>query len=392
MKRRIHTFNTYLNEQEKTSNADLLGGLNAGEMAKGMLAMALDQFGIKDNNYSRIAETPETKGGKPYTACGNSPYAFKPTEGTNQDVINLFKEPNGVFSKDAKYAEIHKLLADDKNKKVFLVGVREQLDIRLKEGDKFIDKLIVVDPNAPTEKVVSYQITTCPSVAYYGDPKRTLNKDGVAIMQPGVTKYSVGTHRKGEPGQHEALVQTGETDIDRFKVGSTELDTYTPGNETKGLFGLNIHRSSQEIGVCVGPWSAGCQVFASGSDFATFMSKMKSLTANGNVFLYALVENDALISNTPTVSSEESDKEGDKEAESDKSAEFESTADSIYAELDKFNSDEDKLIDMYNSVVSDKSDASKMASAYMKKFNKDIIDDLDKALSGSELKKLNGYQ
>ena len=44
MKRRIHTFNTYLNEQEKTSNADLLGGLNAGEMAKGMLAMALDQF------------------------------------------------------------------------------------------------------------------------------------------------------------------------------------------------------------------------------------------------------------------------------------------------------------------------------------------------------------
>ena len=392
MKRRIHTFNTYLNEQEKTSNADLLGGLNAGEMAKGMLAMALDKLKISDNNYSRIAETPETKGGKPYTACGSSPYAFKPTESTNQDVINLFKEPNGVFSKDAKYSEIHKLLADEKNNKVFLVGVREQLDIRLKEGDKFIDKLIVVDPNALTEKVVSYQITTCPSVPYYGDVKRTLNKDGVAIMQPGVTKYSVGTHRKGEPGQHEALVQTGEADIDRFKVGSTELTTYTPGNETKGLFGLNIHRSSQETGVCVGPWSAGCQVFANGSDFATFMSKMKSLTANGNVFLYALVENDTLISNTPTVSSKESDKESDKEAESEKSAEFESTADSIYAELDKFNSDEDKLIDMYNSVVSDKSDASKMASAYRKKFNKDIIDELDRALSGSELKKLNGYQ
>lgn len=392
MKRRIHTFNTYLNEQEKTSNADLLGGLNAGEMAKGMLAMALDQFGIKDNNYSKIAETPETKAGKPYTACGTSPYQFKPTESTNQDVINLFKEPSGVFAKDAKYADIHKLLADEKNKKIFLVGVREQLDIRLKEGDKFIDKLIVVDPNAPTEKVVSYQITTCPSVSYYGDPKRTLNKEGVAIMQPGVTKYSVGTHRKGEPGQHEALVQTGETDIDRFKVGSTELDTYKPGNDAKGLFGLNIHRSSQEPGVCVGPWSAGCQVFANGSDFAAFMSKMKSSTANGNVFLYALVENDALISNTPTTSSEETDKEIAKEEAAEKSAEFESTADSIYAELDKFNSDEEKLISMYNSVVSDKSDASKMASAYKKKFNKDIIDELDGALSGSELKKLNGYQ
>jgi hypothetical protein len=391
MKRRIHTFNSYLNEQEKTSNADLLGGLNAGEMAKGMLAMALDKLNIKDNNYSRIAETPETKGGKPYTACGSSAYPFKPTESTNQEVINLFKEPNGVFSKDAKYSEIHKLLADEQNKKIFLVGVREQLDIRLKEGDKFIDKLIVVDPNALTEKVVSYQITTCPSVPYYGDAKRTLNKDGVAIMQPGVTKYSVGTHRKGEPGQHEALVQTGETDIDRFKVGSTELDTYKPGNDTKGLFGLNIHRSSQETGVCVGPWSAGCQVFANGSDFAAFMSKMKSLTANGNIFLYALVENDALISNTPT-STEKDDKEGDKEVESEKSAEFESTADSIYTELDKFNSDEDKLIDMYNSVVSDESDASKMASAYRKKFNKDVIEDLGRALNKSELKKLNGYQ
>lgn len=393
MRRRIHTFNDYLNEQEKTSNTDILGGLNAGEMAKGMLAMALDRLKITDNNYSKIAETPETKAGKPYTACGSSAYQFKPSESTNQDVINLFKDPAGAFTKDAKYAEVHKLLADPNNKKIFLVGVREQLDIRVKEGDKFVDKLIVVDPAAPSDKVISYQITTCPSVPYYGDPQRTLNKEGVAIMQPGVTKYSIGTHRKGEPGQHEALVQTGETDVDRFKVGTTDLTTYSPGNESKGLFGLNIHRSSQEKGVCVGPWSAGCQVFADGTDFANFLSKMKGSTANGNVFLYALIENDVLATKDSASKSDTEDAKAAKaEAQEQKNSEFGSAADEISVELDKYNSDEDKLISIYNGVVSNASDASKINSIYKEKFGKDIIDALDGALSGKELKKLNAYQ
>ena len=150
--RRIQTFKDYVNEQEKSTETDILGGINAGEMAKGMMAMALQNLGIK-TDYSSIAETPETKAGKAYTGCGSAPYPFKPAESTNQDVINLFKDEKGAFSKDVKYSEIHKLVADPNNKKIFLVGVRESLSTKLKEGDKFVDKMIVVDPNAPNDKV-----------------------------------------------------------------------------------------------------------------------------------------------------------------------------------------------------------------------------------------------
>lgn len=383
--RRIQTFKDYINEQEKSTEQDILGDLNAGEMAKGMMAMALQNMGIK-TNYGDIADTPETKAGKPYTGCGSAAYVFKPSESTNQDVINLFKDPKGAFNKDVKYAEIHKLLEDPNNKKIFLVGVREILATRLKEGDKFVDKLIVVDPNALTEKVVSYQITTCPSVPYYGDVKRTLNKDGVAIMQPGVTKYTVGIHRKGKPTQHEALVQAGDMTINRFKVGSTELDKYNPGDSDKGsTYGINIHKSSQERGVCVGPWSAGCQVFADGTDFANFMSKVKGSTANGNSFLYALIENDVLAGK---VSDETENAASNNKPEEVDTSEFEGVGSQIRSELDAWNSDEEKLISLYNGVAKSQKDASAFASWYKKQYNVDVIEDLDRALSDKELGQL----
>jgi hypothetical protein len=395
--KRIQTFKDYINEQEKSTEKDILGGLNAGEMAKGMLAMGLDSLGIKSIDYGNIAETPETKGGKPYTGCGNSPYVFKPSESTNQDVINLFKDPNGAFNRDVKYAEIHRLLDDPNNKKIFLVGVREVLETKIKEGDKFVDKILVVDPTAPTAKIISYQITTCPSVVYYGDVKRTINKDGVAIMQPGVTKYAVGIHRKGKSGEHEALVQAGEMNIDRFKVGTTQIDTYAPGNPDKGAeYGINIHRSSQERGVCVGPWSAGCQVFADGTDFANFMAKMKSSTANGNTFLYALIENDVLAKKSETESAA-SDKSGDTDT-AGKASEFEAAADAIRNELggekswkNWKNSDEGKIISTYNGVVNSKEDADAIAAVYRKKFNTDIMQDMDRALSKKEHGQLNTF-
>jgi len=387
--RRIQTFEDYINEQEKSTEKDILGGINAAEMAKGMMAAALQNLGIK-TNYSDIAETPETKAGKAYTACGSAPYVFKPSESTNQDLINLFKDAKGAFAKDVKYAEIHRILEDPNNKKIFLVGVREALSVKLREGDKFVDKMIIVDPNAPAEKVVSYQITTCPSVSYYGDMKRTMNKDGVAIMQPGVTKYTVGIHRKGTPTQHEALIQAGEMNIERFKVGSTELDKYNPGNPDKGSeYGINIHKSSQELGVCVGPWSAGCQVFANGTDFANFMSKMKGTTANGNSFLYALIENDVLAGKSEEETTAANAKKEAKVSTNEiDPSQFEDAGSQIRTELDKFNSDEDKLIQIYNSLVTDAKAASAFANWYQSTYSVNIIDDLDRALTNSELEKL----
>jgi hypothetical protein len=251
--------------------------------------------------------------------------------------------------------------------------------------------MIVVDTNAPNDKVASYQITTSPSVAYYGDIKRTMNKDGVAIMQPGVTKYTIGVHNKGKPTQHEALVQAGDMAIERFKVGSTELDKYNPGNPDKGSeYGINIHKSSQELGVCVGPWSAGCQVFANGTDFANFMAKMKGATANGNSFLYALIENDVLAGKSEEETAAADDKKSEQAAANEvDESQFEDVGSQIRTELDKTNSDEDKLIQVYNGLVTDAKTASAFAKWYQSTYSVNIIDDLDRALDKSELEKLN---
>jgi hypothetical protein len=399
MKKRIYKFSEYVAEQEgKTSeNPDLakstFNKLDAGGMASAMLQNAMDKLGVKDNNYSKTAETPETKASKPYVGCGTAPYAFVPVEATNKQILeDLFKDPKGRLSKDVKYAQINKLANDPNNNKLFLVGVRETLETKKREGDKFTDKMIVVNPLKPDEKVNSYQITTSPSLAYYSDPERMVNPQGTAIMEPGVSKYKIGFHKKGSPTQHEALLQSGSMDVQRYRPTVKEFDSYEPGEKESGDdFGINIHKSSTERGVCVGPYSAGCQVFADGTDFANFMSILKGATANGGEFLYALVENDNLASKTENMPDKSDDKEektdGEGGVEVD-TEQFEDVASQIRAELDKTNSDEDKLIQMYNDLVTSDKIASKFAAFYQETYNVNVIEDLDNALSGSELKQL----
>jgi hypothetical protein len=394
MRKRIYSFSEYVVEQESqntTQNTDSnkpgFGKLDAGGFAKAMLQSAMDKLGMKDKNFSTIAETPETKASKPYVGCGTSPYVFVPVEATNKQIIDdLFKDPNGRLSKNVKFSEVNKLANDPNNKKLFIVGVRETVEIKRREGDKFTDKIIIVDPSKPDQKVDSYQITTTPSLAYYSDTERMLNPDGTAIMDPGVAKYRVGIHKKGSPTQHEALVQAGDMSIQRYKPTIKEFETYTPGgSDTGNEYGINIHRSSTERGVCVGPYSAGCQVFADGQDFLKFMSTLKSSTANGGEFLYALVQNDDLAASGP--SGDVEDKVDTKTTEID-TQQFEDIAGQIKAELKKFNSDEQKLIDLYNGLVSDQKTANAFSKFYQETYNANIIDDLDGALSKSELEQL----
>ena len=397
MAKRIHSFYEYLNEQEKKTEELPKQGTDAYNYAQTIFGGILNSKGFKDNDFSTIADTKETKGGLPYTGCGTEAYKFEPSDGTNKQFIDLFL--TGQHSKNVQYAEIFRQLSETDNKKIFLLGVREKLDVKRIQGDKFIDKLAIIDPNKPTEKVVSYQITTCPSVPFYGDPNNTMNQSGVAIMQPGVTKYKVGIHRKGKPGEHEALVQSGEMVINRFELNTKEIQTYAPGKSDKGAeYGINIHRSSQQRGVCVGPWSAGCQVFADGADFQAFMNTIKGAAANNGEFLYVLMEKDKFQEAAPAATAEK-DTEKEKEMSDEKDSEFASAADGIRNELggeksvtNWKNSDEDKMISLYNGVVSTEEDKAKLASVYKKKFNVDIISDMDRALSGGELKKLNLYK
>lgn len=392
MKKRIYSFSEYVVEQDfqnTTQNADLakssFGKLDAAGFANSMLQGALDNLGIKSKDFSAIAETPETKVSKPYVACGTAPYVFIPVEATNKQIVeDLFKDPKGRLSKNVKYAEVNKIANDPNNKKLFIVGVRESIEIKRREGDKFTDKIIIVDPSKPDEKVVSYQATTTPSLAYYSDPERMMNPDGTAIMDPGVSKYKIGIHKKGSPTQHEALLQAGDMDIQRYKPTIKEFETYTPGEPDSGNgYGINIHRSSTERGVCVGPYSAGCQVFADGQDFLQFMATLKSASANGGEYLYALVQNDDLAEAGGGNNKEE--KEDLAVIDGVDTEGFEDVGSQIRSEIEKFNSDEDKLIDLYNGLVTDQKTAAAFSKFYQETYSTDIIKDLDKALDKKEL-------
>ena len=211
-------------------------------------------------------------------------------------------------------------------------------------------------------------------------------------MQPGAVEYKIGIHKKGSPTQHEALIQSGPMEIQRFDLKTPTVSTYRPGQaETGAEFGINLHKSSKDRGVCVGPYSAGCQVFADGKEFEAFMARLKASAQSK--FLYALIENDELSSPTPPAPPPGATgaSEPDEEKE-DKNEAFQIAADQIRKDLEKYNSDEGKLISIYNSVVSNADDAAKMAEVYNKKFNVDIIDDLDRALSNGELEQLNAYK
>lgn len=382
MKRRIFTFVDYINEQEK-GKENSTGGMLAGFIEDAISNM------VQSKDFSETAETEETKGGLPYSACGSMGYTFKPAELTNQAAMDLFKEPDGHFSKDVKYVDLSKQITSG-SKDLFILGVREDLEIKKREGDRFTDKIILVDPSKPTEVAASYQATTSPSVAFYSDPSRSMNKKGVAIMQPGVVEYKIGIHKKGSPTQHEALLQSGPMEIQRFDLKTPTISTYRPGQSESGAeFGINLHKSSKDRGVCVGPYSAGCQVFADGKDFEAFMARLKASAQSK--FLYALIENDELSSPAaPAPPPGATGAEPDEEKE-DKNEAFQNAADQIKKELDKTNSDESKLINIYNSVVSNAEDAAKMAEVYSKKFNVDVIEDLDGALDNSELKQLTAY-
>jgi hypothetical protein len=415
--RRIHSFIGFINEQEtekKDGNNKDSTTLDPKNIAQGMFDLAIQKLGFEDNNFTQISDTEETKGGLPVKSCGSTPYQFKPVESTNQEVMNLFKEPDGKFSKDIRYSEISKLVTNNENQ-IFLVGVRESLDVKKKEGDRFTDKLMMIDSSKPNDKVISYQITTSPSVAFYGDPKRALNKSGVAIMQPGVTQYKIGVHRKGSPTEHEALLQAGPMKINRFELNTTEINTYKPGKESTGDdYGINIHRSSKDRGICVGPYSAGCQVFSDGNDFSDFMNRIKAAAQNKGVFFYALIENDNFTETEEKSTNAQGDEDKTEVGEEDKvttkkkskitggevdiesgnsgedsKASLERAAKKINKELDAFNSDEDLIIDTYNKAVTSDKLAKKMKDVYKDLYDKDIIDDIDGALTGSELKKLD---
>lgn len=402
--RKILGFRDFVNEQVTTPGATgsagatggtpkagATGGAPAGnELGTGILGGILNKLlgDIDPSIALLIDQTKEVKESLPYTSCG-SPYTFQPVTAKNQDIMDIFT--TGKFKDDPRYQKIREKI-NSKSNELFLVGIREKIDVKKKEGDKFVDKIAVIDPTKPNEVPASYQITTSPSVVYYGDPNRVLNKDGVAIMDPGVVEYKIGMHHAGSPSAHEALIQASEAEIQRFKVDTKGIDTYNPddSNKIKGIYGLNIHRSSKVRGACVAAYSAGCQVFADGSDFDKFMSTMKS--SQGATKLYVLIENDELAGGASDLAGEDKEDAKDNTKDAAKTAvkagaddeSIQELADLIKKEAGAFNSDEDAVIKKYNQVIKSDSDWASLLASY----GDTLWSDMDKFLTNSEFKQL----
>lgn len=164
-----------------------------------------------------------------------------------------------------------------------IIGIRS--DQGRKVTNKFDDYLLLIYYVSGKLNIKIYSITTEPGRYYMMN--KLGNSKGTAILVPGQYRgcWQIGKHN----GKYEALVQVKPVSVYR---DSNKDSMYDLKNTDKGLFGINIHRSSPYgTSATVDNWSAGCQVFANSKDYDEFMgicNKQKS--KYGNSFTYTLLD------------------------------------------------------------------------------------------------------
>jgi hypothetical protein len=154
------------------------------------------------------------------------------------------------------------------------------------------DDIIYVFFNNNEGKLIEHKFpaTTDPGTYWLQNP---MNPQGTAILKEGqyINTYGLGLHR----GKYMALVQKRPVTVMRDYDRNAVLD-FMNGKEDKGLFGINIHRASESgTTKIVDHFSAGCQVFASATDFILFMSLCeRHKSFYGNDFTYTLIDERAV--------------------------------------------------------------------------------------------------
>ena len=164
-----------------------------------------------------------------------------------------------------------------------IIGVRSMETT----SDKFDDAMFVIFKNDKNKWLhARYTITTDPGTYWLNNPMQV---DGTAILKQGqyVGAYRIGLHK----GQYKALVQAKPVIVIRDYDRNAVLD-FNNGRETRGMFGVNIHRASiHGTTKKVGKWSAGCQVFEKNEEFISFMQLCdKHRQLYGNSFTYTLID------------------------------------------------------------------------------------------------------
>lgn len=158
-----------------------------------------------------------------------------------------------------------------------LIGIRSKED----KINEFDDHLYLVDG----DKLFIFTGTTNPGVYWH---QNFDNKKGVAVLKPGqyIDCWQLGKHR----GIYTAWTQAKPVTVcrDNDKDNKSECN----GVEEKGLFGINIHRSSENaISKWIDKWSAGCQVFSNGAQYKAFIEISQQKVKQGTKFFsYTLLE------------------------------------------------------------------------------------------------------
>lgn len=301
--KKFHNFFA-LNEQEESSKESTQDFIKAGALSMIKDAFQKTGVGVGDGVESDLDKASEFQA-QPYKGCGASaPYGER---GIKE--MNLVDEGEGIFiGKSRIAAMLHVLnekkkgdytraIKDLKEGKAILIGIRRKFEIRKANDDLFCDFIGVLrERSGDTKKqAIFFPGTTCPSLAYYG--AKPLNDKGVGIKAPGDTLYILGEWKPPSPKipSYVALKEGENVGVYRYPKGTTSYEkggSYTPGSIMKEATGMHIHRSStgENQGICVGPWSAGCQVLGKGDDFDSLISICKE--TGQEKFFYALVQED----------------------------------------------------------------------------------------------------
>jgi hypothetical protein len=138
-----------------------------------------------------------------------------------------------------------------------LIGIRSKNDL----PNEFDDKFYLINGNSVHE----YTGTTNPGKAYLLNP---LTKDGTAVLKPGqyIDSWTLGLHR----GVYKAWTQVKVVTV--YRDNDKDIKSENLGVEQKGLFGINVHRASENaISKWVDKWSAGCMVLNNPVQYKEFI-------------------------------------------------------------------------------------------------------------------------
>ena len=193
----------------------------------------------------------------------------------NYNFENLFKNKGYTYFTNGAY-------------NLNIIGVRASGAIITNSFDDIL--LIIYKTPTGTWNRQIYQITTDPGQFYMNKP---CNSKGTAILVPGQYRgtYKIGLHRR----KYKALCQNKPVKVYRDNNKDSVYD-YDPNKLDEGMFGINIHKAGT-LSKRVDTWSAGCQVFASETEFRAFMNYCNKQIkyGHGDTFTYTLLKEEDLV-------------------------------------------------------------------------------------------------